>query len=312
MNLRKTCSVLFICSAVIFVSLCFGCGKKTDRIVSAEKKNTVTVQDADGNSVAVPYQPKRTVICYGSLVPIWCDAGGQVVGIPSLLSAENIPEHIRGTETVGSFSHLNLEKILLLNPDLVILMNRAESQRQAGIWLKSHGIPVLQVEYKTYDDFLNLQNTFAEITGGTPSQNTREQVQQIIRSVPKAETPPRFYIIFASGRGISVEGSQTNTGRMAEMLGGVNLAGKLSQSRIMFDVEKIITDDPDVIFFVTMGSGEAVQKKVADELFRLPAWRNLSAVKNHRVHFLPNHLFLYLPGLRFPEAFEMLKNYLYP
>ena len=61
-----------------------------------------------------------------------------------------------------------------------------------------------------------------------------------------------------------------------------------------------------------MGDAEALREKFRRDYTTQPAWRELKAAKNNRVHFLPSELFLYMPGPDYPQAFRYLAGLLYP
>ncbi len=315
----KRASACFLSILLLFLLMIVlsACGKQSNGSESTDRQTrssveTVTVHQPDGTELKVPFRPQRTLVCYSSLVQLWDASGGNVIGFPNLLNEDTIPEKLRNLPRIGSFSSLDMEKILSLNPDFVLLMDRLENHRSVGEILKQLGIPALRVQYRNYHDFLELMKTFSRINGTSSCTEVQDQVDRILKTVPKSLEAPRFYVLFAAGRGIYVEGPSANTACMAEMLGGKNLAGEFTKPRIPFSLEQIVLDDPDVIFFVTMGESEEIQRRLAGEFLELPVWQKLSAVQNKRVHFLPNELFLYLPGLRYPEAFLILRNLLYP
>ena len=43
-----------------------------------------------------------------------------------------------------------------------------------------------------------------------------------------------------------------------------------------------------------------------------PAWQTVDAVKNGRVYYLPQDLFLLSPGIHYPDAVETMAKCVYP
>jgi iron complex transport system substrate-binding protein len=71
-------------------------------------------------------------------------------------------------------------------------------------------------------------------------------------------------------------------------------------------------EDPDVILVTTMGDAEEIRDRALKDFTESEAWKSLRAVREGRLYFLPNDLFLYKPNSRFPEAFAALADRLYP
>jgi len=60
---------------------------------------------------------------------------------------------------------------------------------------------------------------------------------------------------------------------------------------VPYSLEQLSADDPDIIFVVTMGRAEEINKKLDEEMRANPAWMHLKAVQTNQVHFLPYDLF---------------------
>ncbi|MGE4565116.1 MAG: ABC transporter substrate-binding protein, partial [Victivallaceae bacterium] len=81
--------------------------------------------------------------------------------------------------------------------------------------------------------------------------------------------------------------------------------------RVPFSYERFLLENPDVILIVPMGESTALEAKFRREMTMQPAWQELRAVKNGRVHFLAPGLFLFMPGPEYPAAFARLAGLLY-
>ena len=77
-------------------------------------------------------------------------------------------------------------------------------------------------------------------------------------------------------------------------------------------IEKIILDDPDYIFVMTMGSETEAREYLWANVESDPAWSGLSAVKNGRYIILPQELFHYKPNDRWDDSYEYLAKIIYP
>ena len=85
----------------------------------------------------------------------------------------------------------------------------------------------------------------------------------------------------------------------------------LDTKTVPYSLEQLSSDNPEIIFVVTMGKDKDISRKMDEQMRDNPAWSNLDAVKNGRVYFLPSDLFLLNPGIRTPEAMNKLLDLAY-
>lgn len=284
--------------------------------IVSETAETLRYRQVDGQEITLPRNPKRVVIGYGSLVPVWYCAGGTAAAIPDIRSKTALPPEARDLPSVGFFSSLNTEKILELKPDLVVLMGKIGSHVRLRELLATMKIPAFTVKYDNYRDFEALLDLFCRLNNTDPerceaARTVTEGVNRVIartRGLPS----PRFCTVFAQASGFRVETDLANTSCMLSMLGGKNTMPPTDGLRSNFSVEQLLLDNPDVIFVVMMGNTKALEEKFRKEIMGQKAWQKLRAHESGRVHFLPSDLYLYLAGPRFPEAFLHLAQLLYP
>lgn len=299
---------------LMLILLAAGCGLAAEAV--SEDAATMAYRQPDGSVVTLHKQPKRVVICYASLVPVWYAAGGSAVGVPRVASAAAMPEAVRGLSEIGSISTPNPEKILMLKPDLVLLLGRYERHAAVAQMLNRAGVETVLLEYANYADFASLFDFFCNLNGAPPAALAEKkrisgEVEAVCRKA--AEKPgPTAAIVFAAPAGFKLESEHSNAGTILKMLGGRNIASGVEQPRVNFSYERLFVDDPEVILIVTMGEAEALKEKFRSEIMSQGAWRELRAAKSGRVHFLPAELFLYQAGTRYPEAFRHLAKLLYP
>lgn len=282
--------------------------------ITAEDSSTVTYCNRDGVEMVLTKAPERVIIGFGSFIDLWYASGGKAVAIPKL-SGDKVPEYCKNLPQIGHFSALSPEKIIMLEPDLVLLRSGFAPHTALGRLLAENGIKSVWCDYNNYDDFVTLLDLFCRLNNADAvergaASGITGKVNELIEEVKKY--PPRsFAVIFVSSNGFFVEENEINTAKMLTLLGGRNIAGD-GRRRVILSMEQLLLSDPDVIFLITMGDEEEIQKKMSAGLTGNPAWGYLRAVKDRRVHLLENDLFLYLAGTRFPEAFDILADYLYP
>lgn len=301
---------ILFCMFIAFSSFLLSAG------VVKEDAKSITYRQLDKTEVTIPKLPKRVVISYGSLAQVWDLAGGSAVGVPDLAAKNALPEAMRNLPFVGSAIVPNLEKILTLQPDLVLLIAKLGRHRATADLLRQSGVNAVCVDYNNYSEFSELLDFFCRLNGKNISdvvvaQKLIDEVEEICKSV-EGQKSPRCAIIFAVSTGFSLESSATNTGTMVEMLGGNNILKSSKTLRCSFSYEQLLLDNPDVILLITMGNAKGLQEKFRKEFMTQSAWQELGAAKNNRVHFLESELFLYMPSSRYPDAFRKLAKLLYP
>jgi iron complex transport system substrate-binding protein len=286
-------------------------------IIWAETDKTVTIVDADGSEVVVAKNPDRVIVHHTSLLGLWYLAGGIVKGRPES-RGYGIPPEAAFLPVTGTVTYPNLEIIISLEPDLVILGNM-NTHRELKDILTSLGVECLLLNYDNYSDFANLLDAFSRLTGKNRAAETIRPgiVEQIraARDKHDAKTAPSFLSLFASTRSISAELDEAHTAHIASLLGAKNIAeeiaGDFKTKRIPLSLERIVEQDPDFILITPMGDLTGVRDNLRRDMASSRAWSGLTAVRENKVFYLPEDLFLYRPNERFPEAFEYLDRILY-
>lgn len=285
----------------------------------AIEEDRVSFTDARGKEVSLDKEPKRVVVIYNSLLDVWMENGGEIVGRIEESEGQEPIEGIENAEIVGKLGSISLEKILSLEPDLVIAMSGQPSQLEAVESLENNDIPVILAEYNTKEDYFKLGRLFTAL-------NNREDlyekniveiakgIEDIIEKAPK-DKEEKVLLMVASPKSITARGSETTVGEMLNDLHTINIADDSNDalSSKNFSMEKIIEEDPDYIFVQTTGSDmDKVMERLKEDVESNPAWASLSAVKNDRYITLPKDLYWYKPNTRFVEAYEGLLEILHP
>lgn len=282
--------------------------------VLAEDDATVTFREYGGTEIVLPKNPGRTVVCLNSLLDLWYMAGGEAVA--RVRGSINVPEEAMDITDLGSFSKVNMETIMELEPDFIIF---SDTQKDKRDFFNAEGIPSVSINYANYDDFRVVLDLFTRLTGKRDIYENelltiQKQVQSVIDQVPEDETPS-FVILFASTRYVKVETNNTVTGYNLNLLGGRNIyeADTIEgATRVDLSIEYILEQDPDFVFATTMGDVEKCRTRIREDVESNDLWADLTAVKEGRFIVLDKEYSIYKPNRFYPEAFEILAEYLYP
>lgn len=282
------------------------------------EEDDVTFTDATGEEVTIKKNPQRVVCLYNSYLDIWDSCGGTVIG--RVEEAEEKPvENAKSAESVGTASDPSLEKILSLKPDLVIMTTAYKVQKEMVSTLKQNNIPVIALDNDYKSDYYETVKLFTAITDRedlyeTQAERVKNNVDEIIAKAP-TDNNYSVLILFASAKSLSVRDSNSMVGEMLKDLNTVNISDtkvETSDSKT-FSMEKILEEDPDFIFVLTMGTDiEKIKERLKSDAEDNPAWASLTAVKEGNYHILPKNLYMYKPNNKYAEAYKGLAEILYP
>ena len=332
MNREKIISSLLI--LILILSLITACSNnedlktntgKVEQVETEEleygidiKEDSVTFVDGRDKEVTIRKHPERTIVLFDSYLEVWCKSGGTVVG---RLEAppEKIVEEAKDAEVVGKQGAINVEKVLSLEPDLVILNSNQKHQMELVPILEENGIEIVALNYFVKDDYFKMVRLFTALNDREDLYEeygikVRDGLEEIIEKAPKDKNY-KILVMMASAKSITVRGSDSTVGEMLKDLHTTNISDTAATGpdAIAFSMEKILEEDPDFIFVQTTGSDkEKVLERLKKDVEDNPAWNSLTAVKEDRYIFLPKELYMYKPNHRYVEAYEGLAKILYP
>ncbi len=282
------------------------------------KENSVIFTDSMDKKVEVKKNPKKVIILQNSLLDIWDSCGGTVVG--RLEYTEEKPvENAKSAEVVGTVGTPSLEKILSLEPDLVMILSDYNSHKEMIPVLEQSNIQVVAFNDDVRADYYRTLRIFSALTDREDLYKdiisvVKDEVEKIIAKAP-TDKNYKAIILRATSKAIAARDSNTMVGEMLKDLNVTNIADSMSESQDTktFSMEKLIQEDPDFIFVITMGSDmEKIKERLKSEVESNPAWTSLKAVKGDRYIVLPKDLYMYKPNIRYAEAYENLAKILYP
>jgi iron complex transport system substrate-binding protein len=312
-------SVIIILVAAVIWATASGLQARQAAPGSGASAEYLTVKDDAGRTVVLQHKPGKIVVLSPSFLELLYALGGKAVGRPSSTAKLGaLSRQIRDIPEVGFVYQINIEKVLALQPDLVIAMQGMHDILVPV--LESSNIPVILLKYKTYDDVFNKIALFGDIAGtrekaAAVMQSMKSRLKLITDKLPGQTT--KVAILHATAKSVSLELEKSIAGNTAKLLRLQNIATgskpiDSGADLTPYSLEKLVESDPDLIFVVTMGKTAEIEKTMRDEVENNPAWATLRAVRNKKVIFLPSELFLLNPGLRIPETAEYMAKLVYP
>ena len=310
--------LLSLLTVVMAAFLLTGCGSQSGQNSSSSGGSYATITDAMGRTVTLPAKPQRIVVTSASfLEPLEAVGGADlVVGRPD--SHTQMPDYAKGLASVGKVYQIDTEKVMSCEPDLVIV-NKGMNEKLIDT-LESNGIKTVVLDMKSYDDVKNEVSILGQITGETDQADQLiaqmdEKIKEVRQKIPQDKH--RVSIIHSTNQGLTVQLDSSIAGSVANMLGWENVASgstplEKNPDAAPYSLETLVSQNPEMIFVTSMGKLSEIKKNMDDTMASNPAWQSLEAVKNGRVYYLPQDMFLLSPGVHYPEAVEIMAKCVYP
>lgn len=308
-----------ILAAICAVGMLFsGCGgEKIQEPAQVEQSQIFAeVTDDAGRKVTLPSKPTRIVVTSAGFLEPLNAVGGVIVGRPD--SKNKMPDWAKDLPSVGQVYQIDMERLLSCAPDLVII-NKGMNEKLLPV-LEENKIPALVVELKTYDDVKRGLKTFSTISGDVEAgdkiiRDMDAEIQSIVERVPKKNL--RVAILHSTAQGLTVQLDGSIAGSIVKMFGWENVASGMTPleknpDAAPYSMETLAEQNPEIIFVTSMGDLDEIKANMNKAIEENAAWQSIGAVKNNRLYFLPQDLFLLSPGLRYPDAVKTMAQLIYP
>ena len=275
-----------------------------------------TVTDDNGRTVTFDKKPERIVVTSASVLDPLYAVGGSVVGRPD--SKSKIPDAAKEVTSIGRVYQIDAEKIIALTPDLVIL-NKGMNEKLIET-LAANNIRSLVLDMKSYEDVKREIGIFAALTGETAKgeelvRKMDADIEAVRTSIPQEKK--RVAIIHSTGQGLSVQLDGSIAGNIANILGWENTAAGMpaldkNPDAAPYSMETLVAQNPDIIFVTSMGEEAEIRASMEAMFAESPAWQSVGAIRDGRVYYLPQELFLFSPGIAYPKAVQYMARLVYP
>ena len=266
------------------------------------------VQDLLGRKMSIPVNPGRVVTLAPNITEIVfaLEQGHRLVGATTY---SDFPKAAAALPKVGSYVHLDLERIVALNPDLCLAIKDG-NPITAVSRLESFNIPVYAVDPR---NLKSIMDTIVRIGNLLQAENQAKflvsdmqtRIQAVVQRVAQADHRPKVFFQIGIAPIVSV-GTNTFIHELIEMAGARNLAaGNIAYPR--FSKEQVLGMRPDVIIVTSMAR-EAAFERIRKDWYQ---WQDLPAVQHERVFVQESNLFD-RPSPRLVDALEILARLLHP
>ena len=266
----------------------------------------------------MPLSAVKTACLNSSLADLWQLAGGSV----DITVEESVERGFASPEALlvdsASGRNINTELLVAAEPDLVIGSADTASHVRLSSFLDKAGIDMILVDMDSFDDFLSVFHTLTDITGRSDlyekyGEGQKTAIEEIIANAAGYESKPCVLFVRAGSAFSYVKAKRTDdhfAAKIIEDLGAVNIADEYGMLTDSLSLEAVLESNADKILVVPQGDEDASIAYITD-LFSQPGWRDVRAIENGSVYFLPKELFHFKPNGRWAEAYEMMEEVLY-
>ncbi len=275
-----------IAGLIIVVFLLAGC------LSAAPKGDGVSSGAAPSRIISLA--PSNTEILFA------LGLGDRIVGVTEY---DDYPPEAKGKEKIGGFKTVNIEKVVSLEPDLVLATGGVQTEVVEN--LKGIGVPVVVLDAKNVGDVLENIMLVGRITGrekeaGKLVNDMKRRINPVKKS--RHGRPKRtMFIIW--GNPLMVAGPDTFANDLIDLAGGENIFSDAVTQYPEVSMESVIERDPEVI----ISGGHA---GLNFTLLKTQAgWSEISAVKNNSLYVI-NADIVSRPGPRIVTAVEQFSEWI--
>jgi len=256
---------------------------------------------------------KRIICAAPSITEIVFSLGCEerVVGVSEF---STYPQEAKKKPKIGGLLNPSRERILALQPDLVIAQGKHEALKRLCMQNRIH---FLSLRINTIEEILKAIQTTGELLG------EREKAEELIRRLKdklgfikkKTERFPRKKVFLALGHlpgnlnGLMTADGSSFLNQVIELAGGENIFKESKGFYPLISKESLIRRQPQIIVEAFPGGiSEKKKRLLLNDWEKLPM---LPAVKLGNIYFLSDD-FLLIPGIRVDQTVRRMAELLHP
>lgn len=265
----------------------------------------LNLTDGAGRQVTLAKQPQRLVSLSASNTEILfaLDLGERVVGVDQY---SDFPPSVKDKPRVGSYTKPDLEKILALEPDLIL--GTGIHVKTVVPELEKRGLTVMVVDPKGVKDVLEGIRMVGQATGhqrqaDALAEGLRARIEAVEAKLQGTEPVRVFYELSPS---LHTAGPGSYVDDLIRLVRGTNIAAGAGKEWPQLNQESLLLADPEVVLLADHEAGETPERVLAR-----PGWQQITAVKTKRVYAVDPNL-TNRPGPRVIDGLELIASKLHP
>jgi len=304
--------VMTIIAASLILAGVTGCNGNSNTQLR-ETSSDIVVTDDTGTTYNFE-GPVETIV---SLAPsnteivFFVEAGDKLIGRTDYC---NYPAEVSSIETVGGFYDPDKEKIVVLNPDVVLATDLQVTSGDAA-WLEEQGLWVIVLYPGDVYGILDNIMLVGQLTGNEDIASEKiadleariDYVTERTAIITEDEKPRVLHVTWHNP--LWTVGADNFLNTVIQMAGGTNIFTDVSGD-VQVDIELAVTRNPQVITVVT-GHGDAMSSSYDYVVAEDSPYSETDAYKNGRI-FLIDADIASRQSPRVVEALELFAEFFYP
>jgi len=288
----------FLISIVIIHLLFYAAVQGEERLLTDEL----------GWKVKIPSHPRRIISLAPSITEILfiLDLDEEIAGVTDFC---DYPVGVSKKRRIGGFINPSIERILLLEPDLVIATrdgNRWETIQR----LRDLGLSVYVIDPKSFDGVMKTTQNIGEVVERRNEsrrvvetmRKRKEEILALTRSLsrPKVFFQVGYAPIITVGRGTLVDD-------LIRLAGGRSISEDESLNYPVYSIEVIMLKAPEIIIMSSMES----KRDYLNLIKMWQSWKSIPAVKMNAIYVVDSNL-VDRPSPRIVEGLEAMAKMIHP
>jgi len=313
------------------------CAEKTPspRPTPTSKAELITVTDLAGRTVELRQNPQRVITIY-SQIPIAMKCLNvsleRIIGTDAFTVKQYrklLPE-LEGKEIVGQhFLKLDYEKIIDLEPELVLAVPETLKRTEIEEKLRPAGIKIVALDFKIRN-FRRSLELLGRIFGREKEAREFadfwfEKLEEVKKKVEELSEEQKVRVYLEGTQRPFVTASKGHTlDEIVTLAGGINISAGLKGRNPEVEPEWVVEQNPDVILKYPMGAryqggfGRTDARpfeEIRKEIMGRPGFDHIKAVREGRVYILSRDILrgvfenvgiCYVAKVLYPELFKDL------
>jgi iron complex transport system substrate-binding protein len=254
----------------------------------------ISVVDDTGRTVALQ-SPARRIVTLAPHAAELVDAAGAGPAIVGVIKGSDYPAAVASLPVVGDANALDLERITMLNPDLIVTWPWT-TPAQVG-WLRTRGIAIFEADARTIGGIADDVDRIGTLTGTAAVASAASSALRgrIARLTVRTDAAPLRVFYQLSDQPLFTLGGHHLVSQALTVCGGQNVFAALTIPAPQVGLEAVLAANPQVI---VAGTDAARRPAWLDDWLRWPA---LDAARDHALFVVDANL-LHRPGPRFVDG----------
>ena len=298
-------------AATLLLAACGSDEEKTEKDINNASKNdgaSYTVVDDRGVEVTFDEVPETIISLQPSNTEILFElgVGEQIIGATEF---DTYPEAAQEIERVSTSTVINAERIVELDPDVVIAYTIGEETQITQ--LEDAGLKVFVIASAAtfddvYSDIIQLSEVMGvEDKGEKVVADIKAQIETVQEKTANVDTKKKAYYEVSPAPDLWTTGSSTFQQEIMDHANVENIFADQT-SWISVTEEDVITRNPEIII-----TPATYMENAVEEILGRTGWEKIQAVTDQAVYLVDGDI-MSRPGPRIGEAVEIMAQSVYP